>query len=161
MKHLDYLEWIQEARLLFSATPWATLKHVSYPPNFMHVLCLMSNDTRGGAGGRSKRDVAAEYSSWAHKYNVCILFLYFPIVASWRVVRSHGAEIAMFSVIFNVATFFCVILFIRKAGGYTSLPLLSERSPWREKQLRAGLSGHFTKLVEESVPFTYLFGFVL
>ena len=45
-------------------------------------------------------------------------------------------------------------LFIRKAGRYTSSSLLSKRILWREKQLRAGLSGHISKLVEGSVLFT-------
>ena len=47
MKHLDNLEWIQEERLLFSVTPRVTLTHVSYPPNFLHVVYL--TETRGGA----------------------------------------------------------------------------------------------------------------
>ena len=60
----------------------------------------------------------------------------------------------MFSVISNVSIFLCVVLFICKAGRYTSSSLLSERFPWRERQLRTGLSGHKTKLVKESVLFT-------
>ena len=43
------LELIQEARLLLSATPWATLTHVSYPPNFLGVPYLVDDETRGGA----------------------------------------------------------------------------------------------------------------
>ena len=70
-------------------------------------------------------------------------------------VRLHGAEIAMFPVISNVSiTFLCLVLFIRKAGRYMSSSLLSERFLWLEKQLRAGLSGHISKLVEGSVLFT-------
>ena len=61
-------------------------------------------------------------------------------------VRLHGAEIAMFSVISNVSIFLCLVLFIRKAGRYTNSSLLSERFRWREKQLRDGLSGYISKL---------------
>ena len=90
------------------------------------------------------------YISWAPEYNVCILFLYFPPVASSSVVRLHGAEIAMFSVIFNVSIFLCLVLFIRKAGRYTSSSLLNERFRWREKRLRDGLSSHiFPKWLED------------
>ena len=154
MKHLYNLDWIQEARLLFSATPRATLMHVSYPPNFPHVPYPMGDETWGGKGWRSKRDVAAGYSLWAPIYSVSILFLHFFIVVSWSVVRLHGAEIAMFSVISNVSIFLCLVLFIPEAGRYTSSSLLSERFRWREKQLRAGLSGHISKLVKGSVLFT-------
>ena len=49
MKHLDNLEWIQEARLLFSPTARATLTDVSYPPNFPHVPYLIGEETRGSA----------------------------------------------------------------------------------------------------------------
>ena len=48
----------------------------------------------------------------------------------------HGAEIAMFSVISNVSKFLSLVLFVRKAGRYTSSSLLLR---WREKQLLAGL----------------------
>ena len=65
MKHLDNLDWIVEARLLFSATPQATLIHVSYPLNRLNLpQYLMGDETWSGVGGRSKRDVAAGYSSW-------------------------------------------------------------------------------------------------
>ena len=64
-------------------------------------------------------------------------------------VRLHGAEIAMFSIISNVSIFLCLVLFIREAGRYTSSSLLSERFRWREKQLCAGLSGHISKLVKD------------
>ena len=76
-------------------------------------------------------------------------------------VRLHGAEIAMFSGIFNVSIFSCLVLFIRKARRYTSSSFLSERFFWREKQLRTGLSGRISKLVKGSVLFSKFFGFVL
>ena len=76
-------------------------------------------------------------------------------------VRLHGAEVAMLSVIFNVSMFLCLVLFIRKAGRYTSSYLLSELFHWREKQLRAGLLGHISKLVNGSVLFIQFFCFVL
>ena len=47
----------------------------------------------------------------------------------------------MLPVISNVSIFLYLVLFIHKAGRYTSSSLLSERFPWREKQLHAGLSG--------------------
>ena len=47
----------------------------------------------------------------------------------------------MLQVISKVSIFLYLVLFIHKAGRYTSSSLLSERFPWREKQLRAGLSG--------------------
>ena len=50
MKHLNNLEWIQEATLLFSAAPRATLfTHVLYSPNFPHVPYLIGDETWGGA----------------------------------------------------------------------------------------------------------------
>ena len=63
----------------------------------------------------------------------------------------------MFTVISNVSIFLCLVLFIRKTGRYSSSSLLSERFCWREKQLRAGLSGHISKLVKGSVLFTWFF----
>ena len=69
-------------------------------------------------------------------------------------VRLHGVEITMFSVVSDVSMFLCLVLFIRKAGRYTNSSLLSERFRWREKQLRDGLSGFISKLVEGSVLFT-------
>ena len=48
MKHLNNLELIQEARLLFSATPWTTLKHVLYPPNFVYVSYLVRDEAWDG-----------------------------------------------------------------------------------------------------------------
>ena len=65
----------------------------------------------------------------------------------------------MFSVISNVSMFLSLFLFIRMAGRYTNSSLLSERFPWRAKQLRAGLSGDVTELVKGSVLFTYFFLF--
>ena len=47
----------------------------------------------------------------------------------------------MLQVISKVSIFLYLVLFIHKAGRYTSSSLLSERFPWREKQLCAGLSG--------------------
>ena len=155
MKHLDNLEWIQEERLLFSVTPRVTLTHVSYPPNFLYVAYL--TETRGGAEHNYAEE--ARCSRWftvRGPLNITfgILFLYFSTIASWSVVRLHGAQIAMFSVISNVSIFICLVFFIRKAGRYTRSSLLSERFPWRVKQLRAGLSGYIAKLVKGSVPCT-------
>ena len=58
MKHLNNSELIQEARLLFSATPRATLTHVSYPPNFPDVPYLRHEAVQNTTM-RKKRDVAA------------------------------------------------------------------------------------------------------
>ena len=153
-----YLEWIQEERLLFSVTPRVTLTHVSYPPNFLHVAYL--TETRGGAEHNYAEE--ARCSRWLTVRGPLIiplayLLFYFPTVASWSVLRFHGAEIAMFSVISNVSIFLCLVLFIRKAGRYTRSSWLSERFPWRVKQLRAGLSGHISKLVKGSVLWTSFF----
>ena len=62
MKHLNNSELIQEARLLFSATPRATLTHVSYPPNFPDVPYLIGDKTRGGAEHNNAEE--ARCSRW-------------------------------------------------------------------------------------------------
>ena len=70
--------------------------------------------------------------------------------ALWRWISLSSKERnCNVSVISNVSIFLCLVLFIRKAGRCTSSSLLSGRFRWREKQLRAGLSGHISKLVKD------------
>ena len=142
---------------MFSATPWATLTYVSYlpnRPNFPHVPYQMCDETRATA--RSGRTPCNRWVTVRGPLiiNLRILFLHFLTVATWSVVRFHGAEIAMFSVISNLCIFFYLVFFIRKAGRYTSSSSVSDRFPWREKQLRAGLSSPIFKLIKGSVLFT-------
>ena len=119
MKHWD--DWNEFKKLDYCS-------YACFVP-FPHVPYLMRDETRGGAehNWAEEANVCSRwvYSSWAPKCNV---YLYFPTAASWSVVRLHSAEIAMFSVVSNVYIFSCLVLFIRKAGRYTSSSLARKRA---------------------------------
>ena len=125
-----------------------TLTHVSYPsnrPNFPHVPYLIDDETWSGEDRRSKREVAAGFT---FRGPLNITFAYYSFTSLPSHLEARFAFTAQKLRCFqSYLTFLMLGLFIRKAGRYTSSSLLSERFLWREKQLRAGLSGHISKLV--------------
>ena len=81
MKYLNNSELIQEARLLLSVTPRATLTLVSYRPNFPHVPYRISDETRGGAEHKYAEE--ARCSRWfTVRRPLNIIFAYYSFTSS-------------------------------------------------------------------------------